>query len=89
MGYAFAVEYKTGVENKVADALSRNKDWEQENISDSKFSMLFFISFPNPTWIDILKDIYQQDPELQSLIQAVQSDSATSTGFSMQNVLFF
>lgn len=87
MGYAFAVEYKKGVENKMADALSRKEDLEQENISDSKFSMLFFISFPNPTWIDILKDIYQQDPELQSLIQAVQSDSATSTGFSMQNGL--
>ena len=49
MGYAFAVEYKKGVENKVADAISRKEDLEQENISDSKFSMLFFISFPNLT----------------------------------------
>ena len=49
MGYAFAVEYKKGVEHKVADAISRKEDLEQENISDSKFSMLFFISFPNLT----------------------------------------
>ena len=62
------VEYKKGVENKVADALSRRFDYVlelcQQNES-SKASCLLLPSVPNPTWLKILRDSYSQDQSMQ------------------------
>ena len=62
MEYSFAVEYKKGIDNKVADALSRklDEDHETEQLK-CKSSSLFLLSFHDPTWINLLKDCYQQD----------------------------
>lgn len=62
MEYSFAVEYKKGIDNKVADALSRKLDEDHETEQfECKSSSLFLLSFHNPTWINLLKDCYQQD----------------------------
>jgi hypothetical protein len=61
LGYDFLLEYKKGVENKVADALSR-RDSEAANIS------LSILSLPDLSWVDDLKAQYLLDPKLQFLM---------------------
>jgi hypothetical protein len=54
------VEYKKGVGNQVADALSKREGWAEE-------VTLSLLSIPTPNWIDKLKEQYQIDEELKSL----------------------
>lgn len=49
LGYSFKVEYKKGVDNKVANALSRREGWDGE-VSISVLSM------PVATWVDRVKE---------------------------------
>jgi hypothetical protein len=49
LGYDFVVEYKKGVENRVANALSRKEGWEEE---DPSLSML---TIHVASWIEKLK----------------------------------
>lgn len=61
LGYAFVVEYKKGVENRVADALSRRSDGVSKLYQQGeshKSSCLFLLSVPNPTWLVVLKESY-------------------------------
>lgn len=53
MGYDFIVEYKKGLENRTADALSR-KGKEEEG-------SLMLISFPTVDWVDDLKAANVED----------------------------
>ena len=67
LGYALVVEYKKGVENKVADALSRRFDYIpelcQQNES-SKAGCLLLLLVPDRTWLKILRDSYSQDQSM-------------------------
>ena len=61
MGYAFVVKYKKGSDNRVANALSRQIEFQSElsQLSGSpKTCCLFLLSVPDPTWLDLLKDSY-------------------------------
>jgi hypothetical protein len=49
------VEYKKGVDNKVADALSRREGWNME-------ATLYAILVPVVDWVNNLKLQYQLDP---------------------------
>lgn len=60
LSYSFTVEYK-GVDNRVADALSRREGWD-ENMSIS------LLSIPTASWIAEVKQQYQQDAMLQQLL---------------------
>jgi hypothetical protein len=60
LGYDFVVEYKKGVENRVADALSRRESWEQD-------VSLFLLSSPSVTWVQELKNCYSSDTDLKPL----------------------
>ena len=85
------MEYKKGVENKVADALFRKSDgvYELDQQGDSlKSSCLFLLSVPNPTWLNTLKESYTQDQSLQQLIQSIQLGT-TPKGFTWQNNMIF
>ena len=91
LGYAFVVEYKKGVENKVADALSRRSDYIHvscQQDESSKASCLLLLSVPDPTWLHILKDSYSQDQFMQQLIQSIQASTAPIR-FTWQNNLVF
>ena len=65
------VEYKKGVENKVADSLSRRSDYVPklcQQDESSKASCLLLLLVPDPTWLGILRDSYSQDQSMQHLI---------------------
>ena len=79
LGCAFVVEYKKGVENKVADALSRRSDHVPklcQQIESSKASCLMLLSVLDPTWLKILRDSYSQDQSMQQLIQSIQAGTS-------------
>jgi hypothetical protein len=45
LGYDFVVENKKGVENRVADALSRKEGWEEDGL-------LALLSIPIAKWVE-------------------------------------
>ena len=89
MGYSFLVEYKKGKENKVADALSKRFEASDASTFDPLSAIepyhaqLYLISFPCPTWLDVIKDGYGTDLEYQRLFSA--APNPTSPHFSLQN----
>ena len=90
LGYLFVVEYKKGIENKVADALSRRVDpiaIIQSGTSSDCSSSLCLISFPYLSWIDELKASYQSDPTMLSLLQKLQDNPIKPKFFSLHNGL--
>ena len=74
LGYDFKIIYKKGKLNVVADTLSR-KDEEVE-------ALLCAISIIQPNWIAELRDEWNKDEELWTLIQNLQQDPSTSNTFS-------
>jgi len=77
------VEYKKGVENRVADALSRKEGWEEE---DPSLSML---TIPVASWIEELKQQYAVDPELQQLLAKWQGNELDTRKYSLRDGLMF
>jgi hypothetical protein len=82
LGYDFTVEYKKGVENRVADALSRKEGWAEE-------VALSLLSIPTPDWIDKLKEQYKIDEELKSLFKKWQSKTLNSAKYAVRDGLLF
>ena len=59
LGHAFIVEYKKGVENKVANALSKRSNYMSGQHEEfPKVSCLLLLLVPDPTWLHILRDSY-------------------------------
>ncbi|GAB2284266.1 hypothetical protein Dimus_039655 [Dionaea muscipula] len=63
LGLQYRIEYKKGVENKAADALSRRHE--------EKLSAMMAVT---PSWMEEIQRSYTTDPYAQSLIQALNSD---------------
>jgi hypothetical protein len=74
------VEYKKGVDNKVADALSRREGWENE-------ATLSSISLPVVDWVEHLKFQYHHDLDLMKLIQQWNSNKLDHQKYSMRQGL--
>jgi hypothetical protein len=83
LGYDFSVEYKKGVDNKVADALSRRED---NDVSDVKVS-LFLLSIPRAVWVEELKAEYASDQELQTLLNQWQNHKLDTSKYSCRDGL--
>lgn len=80
MGYDFVVEYKKGVENRVADALS------QREVDKGEFS-LALLSILTCNWVDDLKAQYQEDEELKSLLEKWHQHKLDTHRYSMRDGL--
>jgi transposase InsO family protein len=82
LGYSFKVEYKKGVANKVADALSHREGWKEE-------LSLPLLSIPTPSWISEVKAHYQVDEEVQDLLSKWQANSLDSNKYTFRDGLVF
>jgi len=80
LGYDFVVEYKKGVENRVADDLSR-RDSTAEELS---FSLL---SMPSLSWVEDLKAEYSGDPTLQLLMEQWHNHELDTRKYSLRDGL--
>ena len=80
IGYDFEIIYRSGKENKAADALSRL----HEPLGSST---LMRISSPIATWVEQLKQEWQQDQAIQNLIQEIQLNPTSHPKFSWENNL--
>lgn len=81
LGFDFEVVYKVGVENKVADALSRQHE---------EATIQTMLSFPIWTQGKQLQQEVMQDPVLKGIIKAIQSDPTSKPGFVLKGgVLFY
>jgi KaiC/GvpD/RAD55 family RecA-like ATPase len=82
LGYSFKVEYKKEVENKVADALSMRKGWEEE-------VSLSLLSIYTSTWVSKVKEHYKEEDEMLALIDSWNSNNLDSTKYAVRNGLLF
>lgn len=74
MGYAFDIEYKPQLENKVADALSRLP----------MVVHLAHLAVPSLVDIDVVNQEVQNDPHLSLIVKRLQEDPDDTTQFSLQ-----
>lgn len=66
MGYDFVIEYKTGKENVVADALSRREEPGE----------LLALSTPLPRWLVTIQEEVAANSKLQKIVQNIQHGEA-------------
>ncbi|KAF8413570.1 hypothetical protein HHK36_001561 [Tetracentron sinense] len=77
MGYDFDLNYRSGKENIVADALSR----QHENTTQM-ISMLMVISMPISDWMIAIQKEWENDADLQRLIEDLKREPMTHPGYS-------
>nr|XP_051206440.1 uncharacterized protein LOC127321439 [Lolium perenne] len=74
MGMQYRIVYKKGLENKVADALSRRPHPELD---------VHAISCSQPAWIVAVLDAYQQDAQAKALLQRLSIAKEVDDQFSL------
>ncbi|CAN6326944.1 unnamed protein product [Urochloa humidicola] len=79
MDLKFKIQYKKGVTNQAADALSRYPQSESESV--------MAISVSSPTWMDKLQSGYEDDPEAQRLLTELSILSPNDKGYALSDGL--
>jgi hypothetical protein len=72
-GLQYKVIYKKGLDNKVADALSRKTVHHQT----------YALSTVKPRWLEIIVEGYQQDPETKQLLTELCITRSNAKGFTL------
>ena len=80
IGYDFEIHHRSGKENKPANALSRMN----ESVEKTTVMAIFF---PLAEWLEQLKQEWQQDVEIQRLIQEIQADPASHSKYIWEHDL--
>ena len=78
MGYDFQVEYRKGIENQVANALSRKGE-------NAEFAT---ISTPVPRWLDTIMEEVQTNPKLQHIVKLFQEVHCWTMGLQGGSIIF-
>lgn len=73
----YTVEYKNGIKNKVADALSRKEG--QNGICAVLFADLAAVTELVPQWVSNIQSSYKDDERIASLVQRLQDTPSSST----------
>ncbi|KAF3668323.1 hypothetical protein FXO38_08151 [Capsicum annuum] len=91
MGLSFEIQYKKGVENVVADTLSRKLDQQAENNSPkglsqtkSDTSQCLLISHLQPKWIEELLASYEGDQKVLQATTMLSSNPDPTLNLSIQ-----
>lgn len=74
MGYDYDIVFKAGQDNKVADALSRQCSEQESSVAT--------LSIVQTDWLVALKQAWQQDPDLRSLIEELKADPTSHAKYS-------
>jgi hypothetical protein len=82
LGYDFVVEYKKGIENRVADAHSRQATAEAE-------LFLPLLSIPILSWVDDLKAQYLADAKLQGYMEQWHKHELNNRRYSLRDGLLY
>lgn len=72
LGFDFEIQYKPGLENKAADALSRK----------NMVAELFAVSVPTAIQLENIGEAVDKDEELQKLVQELLSDPASHPDYA-------
>ena len=75
MDLQYKIQYKKGITNNAADALSRV--WEE--------APLMAISVSSPSWLDKLQQGYQEHADTKQLLAELSISGENERGFSLQN----
>lgn len=73
LGLQYKITYKKGLDNKAADALSRQPEHSQ----------VFAISSSTPRWLEIIIEGYQQDDESKKLLAELAISGSNDKGFAL------
>ncbi|KAF5462657.1 hypothetical protein F2P56_018645 [Juglans regia] len=84
LGYDMLVEYKKGLENKAADALSRRSEGEEQRVE----ATLAVIALPTLEWMEEIKKGYREDPKVLELMERFQKGELPQK-YSVREGLFF
>lgn len=76
MDLDYKIQYKQGLTNRAADALSRMADPEDTVLA---------ISVGNPSWLQILQDGYLEDPDARDKLTELCIQSPNDKGFILTN----
>jgi hypothetical protein len=74
MGMSYKIQYKKGITNAAADALSR-RTHENEFLA---------ISAVEPTWLQVLTEGYNEDPETKKLWSELSMSGHNDKGYSLE-----
>jgi hypothetical protein len=81
VGLQYKIVYKKGIDNKVADALSRRHGSVDGN--DDDLLHCFAISSCQPKWLTDTKGSYDKDPSILEMIQKLTIDPSAIPHFTL------